>query len=81
MVSAWRDVSMASRSCFFSRIIASSWTLLKGGTTWPERELRGTGMGWGSVGMDPGGPPPCWPAADRMAAAMLAVLGENCGGR
>ena len=78
--------NIASRSCFFSRIIASSSTLLYDCPPCPVLPLMGTGMGWGREGPEPGGPqlvPPRFPppAADMMAAAMLCVLGGKDAGK
>ena len=73
-----RDDNIASKSSFFSNIRESSSTLLKGGPPWPARPFIGSGMGWGMVGTDPGGPDP---PADIMAAAMFCVLGENDRGK
>ena len=81
--------NIASRSCFFSRIIASSSTLLYDCPPCPVLPLMGTGMGWGREGPEPGGPqlvpprfpPPPPPAADMMAAAMLCVLGGKDAGK
>ena len=78
--------NIASRSCFFKRIIASSSTLLYDCPPCPVLPLMGTGMGWGREGPEPGGPqlvPPRFPppAADMMAAAMLCVLGGKDAGK
>ena len=89
LAATWRVDNIASRSCFFKRIIASSSTLLYDCPPCPVLPLMGTGMGWGREGPEPGGPqlvpprfpPPPPPAADMMAAAMLCVLGGKDAGK
>ena len=84
--------NMASRSCFFNRIIASSSTFLYGCPPCPVLPFIGTGMGCGREvgppGPVPGSPwsleipasPPA-PAADMIAAAMLSVFGGKEAGK
>ena len=70
--------NIASRSCFFSRIIASSSTLLYDCPPCPLLPLMGIGIGWGR---ELGGGIPAAPAADMIAAAMLCVFGGKEAGK
>ena len=88
LAATWRVDNIASRSCFFSRIMASSSTLLYGCPPCPVLPLMGTGMGWGREGLGgplpprfPPTPPPPAAAADIMAAAMLCVFGGKDAGK